>query len=311
MSSSSRNPIRLGFVGFGEIGYSFSKGLTESGLQGIHCYDPMAFGGKFQDVIAQRAEELSVTLVRSPEELAERCDVILSATPGAVSVDSARKFAGVLAKSHLFCDLASSSPRVKQNVAEQLKETGAEFVDGSIVGPGRLGYTRKIVASGKNAKKLAELLNPWGMDIEVVSSEIGAASAIKILRSVIMKGMEGLVVECLLGARRYGIDARVIETLETNFSRPFSQLANGLTRTNAIHAARRAQEVDMSAETLADIGIEPIITRAVAERMRWVADLGLKEYFGGVVPEGTYDVPLGAIERKLEERTTASEKPES
>jgi hypothetical protein len=113
-----------------------------------------------------------------------------------------------------------------------------------------------------------------------------------------MKGLEALLLECLLGARRYGIDAAVLASVEKTLARPFSQIVQGLITTNAIHAGRRSEETAMSAEALAEVGLDGFVTRAVAERLRWVAELGVKGHFGGEVPED-WRTALDGIEAKL------------
>ena len=146
------------------------------------------------------------------------------------------------------------------------------------------------------ATVLTDPATPWQR--VVVPDWYGDASAIKILRSVVMKGLEALLLECLIGARRYGIEDAVLESLGKTLAKPFDQVVQGVLTTNAIHAGRRAEEAAMSAETLADVGLDSFVTRAVAERLRWVAELGMKEHFGGAVPLD-WRAALDGIEEKL------------
>lgn len=277
--------VHLGLIGYGEIGSTLGKGLRQSGLVSIAAYDKYAFDGPFADLIQRRAREAGVTLVNSPVELAENATLILGVTPGSASIGSAVAFAPHLTPAHVFLDVASATPNVKQAVACELAASKARLGDASIVGTPREGHGLPILASGPAAQSMRDLLVPWGMNITVVGPEIGAASGIKILRSVVMKGLEALVLECVLGARHYGVDATVLASLDKTLSRAFSDTVNALLTTTVIHAARRAEEAAMSAEALADAGIEPLVTRAVAERLEWVARLGLKERLGGLVPE--------------------------
>ena len=144
---------------------------------------------------------------------------------------------------------------------------------------------------------MRDALVSWGMRIEAVGPAIGTASGIKILRSVVMKGLEALLVECLLGASKLGIDATILQSIDRSFKRSFVEMANALLTTGAIHAERRAEEVAMSAEALADAGLDPVMAKAAAERLRWVAGLGLKQHFGGVVPD-SYGTVLEAMKQK-------------
>ncbi|HEY4251077.1 MAG TPA: DUF1932 domain-containing protein [Roseomonas sp.] len=294
----SGKQIRIGLVGFGEIGSTLGLGLRAAGVDSVVSYDKYAFDGPFGALIQDRAGQGGVTLLASPAELAARADCIIGATPGSSSIASAEALAPHLGSRHLVVDIASATPEVKQQVAARLAATPAAFVDGSIVGTPRDGVAMPILVAGQGAAALRDALAPWGMRMEVVSERVGDASAIKILRSVVMKGLEALLLECMLGARRYGLDAAVLASLEKTLSKPFSQVVNGTLTTNAIHAARRSDEAAMSAETLANVGLDPLVTRAVAERLRWVADLGMKAHFGGVVPKD-YTEALAAIEGKL------------
>lgn len=290
--------IRLGLIGYGEIGSTLGRGLRGAGLAEVVSYDKHAFDGPYGGLIRRRAQEAGVPLLRSPAELAARAELIIGATPGSASIASAEALAPHLRRDHLVVDIASATPRVKQVVAERLAGCGAAFADGSIVGTPRDGHAMPILLAGAPAARLRDALVPWGMRLEMVGERIGDASAIKILRSVVMKGLEALLLECLLGARRYGLDAPVLASLERSLARPFSQLANGLLTTDAIHAGRRSEEAAMSAETLEDVGLDPVVTRAVAGRLRWVAELGMKEHFGGVVPKDWQEA-LAGIEARL------------
>jgi 3-hydroxyisobutyrate dehydrogenase-like beta-hydroxyacid dehydrogenase len=290
--------IRLGLIGYGEIGSTLGAGLRRSGLAEVVSYDKYAFDGPYAGLIQRRARAAGVLLLRSAAELAERAEIIIGATPGSASIASAEALAPHLRPHHLVVDIASATPKVKQAVAERLAPSGAGFAEGSIVGTPKDGHAMPILLAGAAAPRLRDALAPWGMGLTVVGERIGDASAIKILRSVVMKGLEALLLECLLGARRHGIDAAVLASVEKTLAKPFSQVVQGVLTTNAIHAARRAEEAAMSAEALAEVGLDGFVTRAVAERLRWVAELGMKEHFGGEVP-GDWRAALDGIEARL------------
>jgi 3-hydroxyisobutyrate dehydrogenase-like beta-hydroxyacid dehydrogenase len=299
--------IRLGLIGYGEVGSTLGQGFRGEGLNEIAAYDKYAFDGPFRELIQGRAATAGIDLVRSPDELAARSDLILSVTPGSASIESAEAFAPVVNRQHIFVDLASATPKVKQAAGEVLQAAGAEVSDGSIMGtPHAEGHRLPILASGPAAPRFRELMTPWGLKIEHVQGELGAASAIKIMRSVIAKGLEALLVECLLGASRYGISEAVLDSFSRMMdSRPFKETANFLLVTDPIHAERRAQEARMSADALEEIGVDAVMTRATAERLEWVRDLGTKEHFGGVVP-GHLDDAIAAIEMLLKQRRSRS-----
>ena len=294
---TDRTQFKLGLVGFGEIGSTLGAGLRKAGLESIACYDKFAFDGPYADLIQERARDVGVTLVRSNQELADASDLIFSVTPGASSLESADAFAPVLTDRHTFLDFASATPKIKQGVAEKLAKSGALVGDGSIEGTPLHGYSMRMLSSGPAGERVRDWLVPWGMQIDFMGPKLGTASGIKILRSVLIKGIEALHDEMLLAARQYGIDEIVLASAAKTLARPWMDTVKSLTPSGAIHAKRRAEELEMSADAVADAGVEPIMARAVAQRLRWKESLGLKDHFKGVVPK-TYQETLDAMELK-------------
>jgi 3-hydroxyisobutyrate dehydrogenase-like beta-hydroxyacid dehydrogenase len=305
--SAEKRQFRLGLVGYGEIGSTLGKGLRGAGLEHVMCYDKYAFDGPYADLIQSRAKEAGVKLVRSNKELTEAADLIASYTPGSASLESADAFAPHLTSKHTFIDFASATPKIKIGVAERLSKTGALLGDGSIEGTPLHGYSMRMLASGPAAKAVIDALVPWGMQIEFVGDKLGTASGIKIIRSVLIKGIEALTDEMLLAARHYGFADTVLASAAKTLARPWMDTVHSLTPSGVIHAKRRAEELEMSAEAVADAGIEPLMARAVAARLRWKESLGLKDHFNGVVPPD-YKAALDAIEMKMSEQKKSEQK---
>ena len=297
--SNERQQFRLGLVGYGEIGSTLGKGLRGAGLETIASYDKYAFDGPYAALIQKRASEAGVMLVRSNKELADNADMIISVTPGSASLERAEAFASCLDRRQVFADFASATPKVKMGVAERLAGTGALLGDGSIMGTPLNGYSMQMLSSGAAGKPVSEALVPWGMKIDYVGERLGTASGIKILRSVLIKGIEALTDEMLLAARSYGLDEAVLASASKTLARPWMDTVHSLTPSGVIHATRRAEEVEMAAQAVEDAGIEPLMTRATAARLRWKERLGLKEHFKGVVP-ATYQEALTAMIEKMD-----------
>lgn len=302
--SAERKQFRLGLVGYGEIGSTVGRGLRGAGLESIASYDKYAFDGPYAELIQSRAREAGVTLVRSNLELADAADVIFSVTPGSASLESAEAFAPCLTSRHVFTDFASATPKIKIGVAQRLAGAGALVGDGSIEGTPLQGYSMRMLSSGAAGQRVCDLLVPWGMQIEFVGDKLGTASGIKILRSVLIKGIETLTDEMLLAARHYGLDEIVLASASKTLARPWMDTVASLTPSGVIHAKRRAEELEMSAEAVADAGVEPIMARAIAARLRWKEGLRLKDHFKGVVP-ANYKEAIEAIEMKMTERAKA------
>ena len=136
------------------------------------------------------------------------------------------------------------------------------------------------------------------MNITFVGRELGRASGIKILRSVLLKGIEALTDEMMLAARHYGVDEVVLASACKTLARPWMDTVESLVPSGVIHAKRRAEELEMSAEAIADAGIEPVMARAIVARLRWKQGLGLKEHFQGVEP-ADHKVAIDAMLARL------------
>ncbi len=301
---NDRIQIRLGIIGFGEVGQGIGTGLRAEGLDGVAAYDIGAFDGPFSRSKQACARETGIALLGSPDELAANADLVIIAVPAANSDEAAASVAHAIEARHLYFDLVSTTPAVKVRQAERLKARGALIADGGIMSsPLHDGHRIIIKASGAGAARAHELLTPWGMRIEVVSGKLGAATGIKILRSVVMKGLEALLHECAVGAERYGIRNEVLETIsEFMDSRPFAETAKFLIRSGMVHAGRRSGEAEMAAEALEEVGIEPIMTGATARMLARVAALGMKEHFGNVVPDDWHEA-VAAVDAALRMRS--------
>jgi 3-hydroxyisobutyrate dehydrogenase-like beta-hydroxyacid dehydrogenase len=155
-----------------------------------------------------------------------------------------------------------------------------------------------MMSSGPAGERMRDVLVPWGMQIAFAGPRLGTASGIKILRSVLLKGIEALTDEMLLAARFYGLDEAVLASASKTLTRPWMDTVQSITPSGTIHAKRRAEEIEMAAEAVEDAGVEPVMARAIVKRLRWKEQLGLKEHFNGVVPKD-YKEALDAIVAKV------------
>jgi 3-hydroxyisobutyrate dehydrogenase-like beta-hydroxyacid dehydrogenase len=142
-----------------------------------------------------------------------------------------------------------------------------------------------MLVGGAGAAEFIERMTPFGMRMEFTSGKVGEAAATKMCRSIVVKGMEALLTECVLGASRYGAEARVFQSLAETFpGLDWAEMATYMVGRVVVHGERRAREMEEVAETLRSIGIDPIMAEATARRMDWSAQLGLKKLFGGEAP---------------------------
>ena len=283
---------RIGFVGFGEAAFHISKGLRDAGAPPISAYDINTHTPGLGERIRKRAEEASVRLVETNQQLAASCEIVLSTVTSNQATCAATQNAGYLNATHLYADLNSVSPAQKQAIARTISETGARFVEIAVMAPvSPYGHRVPMLAGGESAAEFIDQLGRFGLRIEVVSREIGVASATKMFRSIIVKGIEALLTECVLGASRYNAESRVFASLTESFPGiNWNELADYMIGRVVVHGERRAREMEEVAETLRDLDIEPIMAEAIARRMDWSAQLGLKERFYGETPRNFREV---------------------
>lgn len=283
---------RVGFVGFGEAGFHIANGLRGAGLGRTFAFDTDT-----GDKPRQRARESCTDLLASNAELASSCDVIFSAVTADQALNAARQTAPHLSSRHYYVDVSSVSPKMKQAVGKAVSQSGAKFVEAAMMAPvPPHGHRVPTLLGGAAAPEFLELMRPFGVRMEVVSTDqIGRAAAVKMFRSIVYKGLEALMFECVLGASHYGAEARVFQSLNESFPGvDFQKLADYMIGRVVVHGERRAREMDEVASTLRETGIEPIMAEATARRMDWAADLGLREQFGGDFPKSYREV-LDAI----------------
>lgn len=278
--------IRVGLIGFGEVGSSLGVGLKGQGVK-VVAFDKGYQTPPFGELIQRRSRETGVPLAASVAEVVSSSDLILAMVPGSVALEAAREAAASLNPGQFYVDMGTATPPIKEEMAGLVEKTGAAFVDVAIMGsPLQDRHQIPTLASGKEASAYRDLVTPFGMKVTVVGDRPGRAAAIKMFRSIFMKGIEALVIETLMACKSWDVVDEVMGSITRSMDKePFyPDHANFLVTTDAIHGARRAKEVDMVMETMRAVGIEPRMTRATAEMIHWTSSLGLREHFGGEVP---------------------------
>lgn len=276
--------MNIGFIGFGEAGSTIAKGLRSAGVERLHAFDINRHEPTRGAVMEQRAADSQTILVESSAELAARSQIIFSTVTSSAALDAAMETAPFLGAQHVYADLNSVSPALKQQVGKVIDATGARFVEVAVMAPvAPYGHRVPMLLGGPAARGFAAAMAPFGMKLDVLDgAAIGSAAAVKMCRSVIVKGLEALMCECVLGASRYGADEYVFQSLNESFpGLDWKKLADYMVGRVAVHGERRAREMEEVAETLRAIGIDPIMAQATARRQDWAANL--RTHFG---PEG-------------------------
>jgi 3-hydroxyisobutyrate dehydrogenase-like beta-hydroxyacid dehydrogenase len=262
---------RVAFIGFGEAGQTISRGLLGAGTAQIRAYDIVPQGG-FP----------GVEMARDHVDAVREADIVFLAVTASSSLQAALSCLPGLRQGQLFLDINSVSPQRKIETAARIAPTGALYVDVAVMAP-VAPYLHKVpcLIGGPGAEPLLPRARAMGMKMDFVSAEVGQASAIKMFRSIMIKGLEALVLESMLAASEYRVEERVLASLKETFpTLDWEKLSGYMLERVVSHGKRRAAEMREVAETLQGIGIEPLMAGATAARQQWLADLGVKEQLG-------------------------------
>jgi 3-hydroxyisobutyrate dehydrogenase-like beta-hydroxyacid dehydrogenase len=273
--------LRIGLVGYGEVGRILASALVERGVAGVGTWDILLRDAQAGPPMRAHAQRARVVAAGSLAELLAQADVIVSAVTASQALAVAREAVPALRRGTWFVDLNSASPGTKVAMSALIDGAGGRFVEAAVmtsVPP--YGIAVPMLLGGREAGALRELLAPLGFAMEVAAERVGVASAIKMCRSVMIKGLEALVTESFTTARAYGVEERVIASLHETFpTLDWEALGSYLMSRSALHGKRRAEEMREVAVTVREAGLAPWMASATAERQDWMgrqkAPLGL------------------------------------
>jgi len=290
----------VGLVGYGEVGRILAEDLRKQEVS-VAAYDIKLRSDESGRPLRDHARNHGVTLTSSHADLAARSDFIISAVTASQAVPVAEACARGLKKGAWFLDFNSASPGAKQRAAVLIDDAGGRYVEGAVmtsVPPYRLKVP--LLLGGGSAAALAPYLNELGFAAKVASDKLGVASAVKMCRSVMIKGLEAMVIESFTTARAYGVEDAVLASLKETFPGIDWEKQGAYFFQRVIeHGRRRAEEVREVAETVREIGLEPWSSQGTAERQAWVADLADEGLFG---KRGTKEFARSADWRKEADR---------
>ncbi len=271
---------KIGLVGYGEVGRILAEDLRAQGVA-VAAFD-VKLGTAQESELAAHADRIDVTRATSHADLAARSDFVISAVTASQTVAVAAACAPGLRAGAFFLDFNSVSPGAKQQAAALVDATGARYVEGAVmtsVPPYRIKVP--LLLGGAHAAQLAEKIHPLGFAAQVASERIGVASATKMCRSVMIKGLEAMVIESFTAARHYGVEDAVLASLHETFPGIDWERQGAYFFQRVIeHGRRRSEEMVESARTVRDAGLPPFIAQGAAERQAWIADLAQGGVFG-------------------------------
>lgn len=284
---------RLTFLGFGEAAQAFAEGMADRRPPEARGFDLKSVSpdAEVRRIKAEDFARFNVTEAASGPDALAGASLILSLVTAAQSLAAAQGAAATISAGPLFLDGNSVSPQTKRAAAAAIEAGGGRYVDVAIMSPVRPALTAApLLVGGPHAPEAAERLTALGFSkVRVVDGPVGAASAVKMIRSVMVKGIEALTAECLSAAVAAGVDAEVIASLDASAERGgwASRGDYNLDRM-MVHGVRRAEEMREVVATLEGLGINPAMTRGT---VAWQAAVGE----AGLAPPAGYDAKITLI----------------
>ncbi len=271
----------VGLVGYGEVGRILAEDLRAQGCT-VSAHDRKLDAPETAPALRRHALDHGVALADDHADLARDADLVISAVTASQAVAVAEACAVGLKPGAFLLDLNSASPGAKQRAAAAVDAAGGRYVEGAVmtsVPPYRIQVP--LLLGGAAAAELAPLLNRLGFAATAHSERLGVASATKMCRSVMIKGLEAMVIESFTTARHYGVEDAVIASLQETFPGiDWEKQAAYFFQRVIEHGRRRSEEVREVAETVHDAGLPPWSAAGTAERQAWVADLADAGLFG-------------------------------
>ena len=279
----------IGMVGYGEVGKVFSAGLQPRAAR-VSTWDVKLTDTAQAAVLRTHAAGVGVLVAESMAQLCAESNLLMSAVTASNTLAVAQAAAPHIRPGTVFLDLNSASPGTKQQAAQLIDAAGGHYVEaGVMTSVPPYGIRVPMLLGGARAAELAELLKLWGLDARAVSVDLGVASAIKMCRSVMIKGLEALVIESYATARAYGVEDHVLPTLVETFpSIDWSQQGAYFFSRVVQHGKRRAEEMREAANTVQEAGFPPFMAQAIADKQQWVADQAARGVFDGLGKDATW-----------------------
>lgn len=275
MSRPSNRPDHVTFIGFGEAAVAFATGWDSARPSDLRAYDIKTEAPRTRQLLMDRYAANGVDGRTELQAALAGCQVVFSLVTADQALVAARAAAPWIAKGAHWLDCNSCAPETKRRAAETIEAAGGRYTDVAVMAP---VYPRRhhvpLLISGPHATAAETVLQSLDMKPALAGAEVGRASSIKMLRSVMIKGMEALTAECILAARRAGVEEEVISSLETS-DPDIKWRARGSYNLERmmVHGARRAAEMKEVAITVDQLGLSGRMASATADWQQVIADL--------------------------------------
>ncbi|MBZ6077581.1 NAD(P)-dependent oxidoreductase [Microvirga puerhi] len=260
--------LRIAFIGYGEVGQLFSHSLAVKPDVWISVYDILFDDARRGPGLRQQAQENDIYAAASIGEACERADIVISAVTADAAVAVAKQAAPFLKAGQIYVDLNSVSPATKSEVDASVSRADADFVEFAVMAPvSDPGIAVPILSGGKRAEEISSRLNALGMKVTPVSIEIGTASATKLCRSIVIKGMEALMVDFTLASQKADVMPAVLASLKASYpGMEWENMAKIMMSRVRRHGIRRAAEMREASRMMTEMRLDGSLANAIADR---------------------------------------------
>ncbi len=296
-----KGPPRIAFIGFGEAGQAIASGLHDADAAQMIAWDILFLQGA-ADKLRRAADASGVHCAASAAAAVREAELVISAVTAASSGEAAESVKAYLRGTPFYLDINSVSPGRKQDTAKTLG-AAARYIDVAVLAPIHPArHQTPLLIAGPDSEAVAPILGELGMRANIAGTEIGAAAAIKMVRSVMIKGIEALTLECFLAAARAGVIDEVAASMRNNYpGLDWAKIVPYNLERMAVHGERRAAEMEEVADTLRELGVEPLMTSATVKRQREMAAIGQQQNVRSVLDKDRAAM-LGAISAAARDR---------
>ncbi|MBU9843564.1 DUF1932 domain-containing protein [Rahnella ecdela] len=261
--------MKLVFIGFGEAAFNFSIALRSVSQMEIGAFDSSSGVGDVGVAIRERAEKAGVTLLDSLDHVCQKARFIVCLTSASSALNIAEKVIPNLHEGQIYTDMNSAAPAIKQQIDLIPRRNGVLFCDAAVMGtvPGD-ALRVPILLAGEGAKSFKNTFISEGMNLTDIEAEAGAASAIKMLKSIVMKGIPQLFLEAFIAAEKYGVLDTLVSSLSDSLDgKNIEQLAKVFTARTLIHAKRRCAEITDVIATLDALSVDASMSIATRNKL--------------------------------------------
>lgn len=291
----SLSPRVIALLGFGEAGSAIARGLcAEGGWRGqarpgdnaprrIIAIDTALDRDARGTALGKEARRLDIAIDGQYTEALGEADLVICAVQGEHALEAAQSAAPLLKKGAHYLDLCTVTGRMSDEDRAPIEAAGGRYIDVAVMG----GFFKQslkapMLVAGEDVESVVDWMNANGFDAKVLGPRPGSASSVKMVRSVLIKGVEALGVEAFVTAQRQGILAEVMDCLADADQMPFRDFIAMLVQTHVVHAHRRWEEMGLVRRTLHETGVEPLMTEAIERSHRRTVDAAIAPADGKV-----------------------------